>query len=126
MTKSKAQNKFKCQIAKFKTKVLSFGICALALFYHLCFGICHSVFAAELPRYEIECDLDTANHKIDGRQKVSFTNNSEKEFMLRYAGYFKIDPFPDGFQSGDLKIKNISDGSRNLSFSYLGDDQTIL
>ena len=30
-----------------KTKVLSFGICALLLFCHLCFGICHLSLAQE-------------------------------------------------------------------------------
>ena len=47
MTKSKIQNKSQCQIANYKTKVLLFVICALVLFCHLCFGICHFLSAAE-------------------------------------------------------------------------------
>jgi hypothetical protein len=41
MTKFKIQNKFKIKMANIKTKVLSFGICALTLFCALCLGICH-------------------------------------------------------------------------------------
>ncbi len=47
MTKFKCQNKFKFQILNFKTEVLSFGICALALFCALCFGICHYLVYAQ-------------------------------------------------------------------------------
>jgi len=49
MTKSKIQNKFKIPMINTKTKVLLFGICALTLFCHLCFVICHYSFAQEKP-----------------------------------------------------------------------------
>ena len=39
MTKFKIQNKSKIEMSNSKTKVLSFSICALTLFCHLCFGI---------------------------------------------------------------------------------------
>jgi hypothetical protein len=106
---------------------------------------CKPVFA-EPPRYDIDCRVDTATHQIEASQKVTFTNNSqqelnevyfhvyphrkyteaEKEFMLRFAGYFKIDLYPEGFQTGDLKIKNIQADGRDLAFEYQGSDQTIL
>jgi len=41
MTKFKAQNKSKIKMTNIKTEILSFGICALCLFWILCFGICH-------------------------------------------------------------------------------------
>ncbi len=44
------QNKSKFQISNIKTGVLSFGICALLLFCHLCFGIYHSSFAQVYPQ----------------------------------------------------------------------------
>ena len=47
MTKFKAQNKTKIQISNTKAIVRLFGIFALSLFWILCFGICHSSFAAE-------------------------------------------------------------------------------
>ncbi|MFA4842446.1 MAG: hypothetical protein WC658_01245 [Candidatus Omnitrophota bacterium] len=56
MTKSKGQNKSQCQNPKSKTKVLSFGICALTLSCALCFGICHLTSAQE-PELEFTLDV---------------------------------------------------------------------
>ncbi len=103
-------------------------------------------FAAELPRYEIDAKIDTTSHKISARQKVTFTNNtdkelseiyfhiypnrkyseSEKRFLARYAAYFKINPFPEGFQAGAFKINSISSDNQDLAYKIEGDDQTIL
>ena len=47
MTKFKAQNKSKIQISNTKALVRLLGIFVLSLFWILCFGICHSSFAAE-------------------------------------------------------------------------------
>jgi hypothetical protein len=52
MTKSKCQNKSKIQNPKSKTKVLVFIICALGLFWILCFGICHLTSAQDEFKYE--------------------------------------------------------------------------
>ncbi len=103
--------------------------------------------AFENLRYEIDCQLSIDKHQISAKEKVIFTNNSdkelkeiffhiyphrkfteaEKEFMMRFAGYFKIDPFPEGFQSGDLKVKKIYENSgSHLSFKIEGEDETIL
>jgi len=41
MSKFKVQNKFKIKMSNSKTKILSFGICHLCLFWILCFVICH-------------------------------------------------------------------------------------
>lgn len=126
----------------FKT-FLSFGLS----FWILVFGfwICQ-VFASEPPRYEIIASLDTIHHKINAKQKVIFTNNSDKElntiyfhiyphrkftekeieFMYRFAGYFKVNPYPEGFQSGDLKIESISSEGKPLTYAIEGKDSTIL
>lgn len=47
MTKSKCQNKSKTQMTNIKTIVLLFGICALTLFWNLCFVICYLSFAQD-------------------------------------------------------------------------------
>jgi len=103
-------------------------------------------FANELPRYDISASLDTKNHKLFASQKVIFTNNSpnsineiyfhiyphrrytrkEISFIYQYSGYFKVNLFPQGFQSGDLKIDSIHSLGRSLSYIIEGDDQTIL
>ncbi len=106
----------------------------------------HACLADELPRYDITASIDTESHKITAIQKVIFTNNSGKplneinfhiyphrkytpreiRFMYRFAGYFKVNPFPEGFQSGDLKINSIESSGRPLAYKIEGDDQTIL
>jgi hypothetical protein len=118
----------------------------LILLSHLCFGFCHCAYAQEPPRYEIDATLDTTNHKIAAKEKVAFTNNSEEDlntiyfhiyphrkynkkeikFLYRYAGYFKVNPFPEGFQGGDLLIESVSSGGRAVNFIEEGQDQTIL
>ena len=111
-----------------------------------CFVWIESALGFEFPKYELDCILDVENHILNTKQRVIFTNNSnkkidamffhlyphrkytkkEREFMYRFAGYFKINPYPEGFQGGDLKIKNISKGTERLSYKIEGDDQTIL
>ena len=103
-------------------------------------------FAAEPPRYEINAKIDTAKHMISASQKVTFTNNSSKEineihfhiyphrkytddeknFILRYAAYFSVNPYPDGFQNGDLEITAVSSGGKKIKYEITGSDKTIL
>jgi len=105
-----------------------------------------AIFAFELPSYEINCSVDSENNILKAKQKVVFTNNTyrniseiffhiypnrkfsadEKKFILRYAGYFKINPFPDGFQDPEFKINSIKENNTALSYKIEGDDQTIL
>lgn len=104
------------------------------------------LFAQTPPEYKIEAVLDTTNHTIKANQLITFTNDSknpvsevffhiypnrkytekEKAFLYRYAAYFKIKPFPDGFQSGGLKIGYIKTDAQNLNYDIEGSDQTIL
>jgi len=107
---------------------------------------CRCLLAAELPRYEIDAVIDTNAHKIKAQQKVIFTNNSagplsevyfhiyphrkytksDIKFLYRYAGYFKVNPFPEGFQSGDLRIEKVSSAGKPLKASENGQDRTVL
>ena len=57
MTKFKIQNKFKIQMTKFETHVLSFVICTLCLFWILCFGIRHYAFAQQTDDLEFTLDV---------------------------------------------------------------------
>ena len=110
------------------------------------FVVIHNAFCSEPPRYELKSTVDIDNKKIIATQKTVFTNNSqkpieelffhiyphrkytnkEKDFMGRYAGYFKINPFPEGFQSGNLEIKSVMHNGKELSFQITGEDQTLL
>ena len=104
------------------------------------------VEAYQNPRYEIEATVDTAGHIIRARQKVTLVNNSdkavkeayfhiypnrkytekEKRFISRYAAYFKVNLFPEGFQSGSLKINSVSSSGQSLKYQIEGEDRTIL
>ncbi len=100
----------------------------------------------QLPRYNIHATVDVLNKKIIATQTVIFTNTSskpinelyfhlysnrqympqEKKFILRYASYFKVNPFPDGFQSGAIHIRSVAQGQAPLEFFIEGEDKTLL
>jgi len=113
------------------------------------FLISGNVFALE-PVYELDLKLDSTSHTIETKEKVIFTNptdksineiyfhiyphkrytEKEKKFILRYAGYFKVNPYPEGFQSGDWEIIstqiNTDRGKINTDYFIEGQDKTIL
>lgn len=144
MIKPKLQNKL--QFLMSNVKIEYFAIPALSLFFHLCFGFWHYLYAAEPPRYEIDATIDTAHRTITAKERVSFTNTSDKAinelyfhiyphrrytqkeigFIYRYAGYFKVNPFPEGFQAGDLRIESVASSGQALTYIIEGNDQTIL
>ena len=85
-------------------------------------------FAAEKdssPRYTIDATVDVEQKTIRAQEEVTFTNptqkplkeiffhiypnrkytNEEKKFIFRYGSYFKVNPFPEGFQSGKMEIR---------------------
>jgi hypothetical protein len=98
------------------------------------------------PRYDIKAAVDINKHSIQADQTVTFNNNSDKAVsqlyfhiypnrkytkeemrtMNRYAGYFKVNPYPQGFQSGGMQIFGIRSGNEKLSYTIEGADQTIL
>ena len=103
-------------------------------------------YGYEHPKYEIDASIDTARHFIQAKQRVTFVNNSdkstsqiyfhiyphrkynkeEKNFILRYAAYFKVNPFPERFRTGDLKINTVSSEGKSLKYAIEGKDNTIL
>ncbi|HOX54105.1 MAG TPA: M1 family aminopeptidase, partial [Candidatus Omnitrophota bacterium] len=105
-----------------------------------------AVFAYEVPSYDINCSLNTVDNTLEAQEKVIFTNNSdknvgevffhiypnrkysreEKRFVQRYAGYFKVNPYPEGFQDSQFKINSVESKQAALSFNIEGDDLTIL
>ena len=108
--------------------------------------ICSACYAAEPPRYEINAAINTDKHTITAHQNVTYTNNSSQELkelyfhiypnrrytrrevhsLYRYGGYFKINPFPAGFQRGSLVISNLKSANQVLSSAVEGPDQTIV
>lgn len=121
--------------------IVSAAVCIAGIF-----GYPASGSAGEPPRYDIKAVLDPARHSLSATQTVTFTNNSktavenlyfhiyphrrytraEVRKMNRYAGYFKVDPYPEGFQSGDLAVSRLRSEGADLSYIIEGDDGTIL
>ena len=105
-----------------------------------------SVFGSAHPRYEIRAEIDADKKVVTASQRVTFTNTSsrqleevyfhiyphrqysrqEKDLLRRYAGYFKVNPFPDGFQSPDFQIQSVTQDSAAVFFQTEGEDQTLL
>lgn len=128
---------------KIKKRLFFVGFLVNAIVLFLLVG---AGFAAEYSRYDIEATIDVAHKRITAHQKVIFTNTAdrstsdlffhiypnrkytaeEKNFMLRYTGYFKIDAFPEGFQLGRMEIHSIASGEKKLPFAVEGEDETLL
>ncbi len=126
-------------LKKLALSSLSFIFIALSFSFAQAHGFEH-------PRYDITASVDVSQKEISAKQIVTFTNNSsrdirelyfhiypnryytpkEKQFMLFYAGYFKVDLFPEGFQRGRLHIQSVVNKGRPLKFEVTGKDQTLL
>lgn len=105
-----------------------------------------NVLGAEFPQYNIQATINAQEKTIKASETVIFTNHgkeaigeiyfhlyanrkytqAEKEFMLRYAGYFKINPYPDGFDSGKVTIHSVKRGQSSLPYQMEGEDETLL
>ncbi len=105
-------------------------------------------FAQAVPTvsYDIDAAIDMEQKTISAHQNVTFRNAaskstdtvyfhiypnrnyspSEKAFMMRYAGYFKVDPFPDGFPKDAMKVSKVIVDGQSTEFAIEGEDQTIL
>ncbi len=114
----------------------------------LCILFCSVLpaFAAERPQYSISANIDPVKKNITATQEVTFTNNTqtetseinfhvythreytdkEKEKLLRYAGFFKVNPFPEGFQASEFTLNSVKQGDEVLTSSFEGEDKTIL
>lgn len=104
------------------------------------------VGAQTVPHYTIDAAIDLAGKKITAKQITQWTNNGsvevheivffvypnrrytkqEKDLLWRFAGYFKVNPFPSGFQTGRMNMFSVSSSGRKLSYAIEGADQTIL
>ncbi len=118
----------------------------LFVFWTLTLLTSYVAHAFDHPRYTITADIDTDKKFIQASQSVTFTNNTlhpttelyfhvypnrkykkeERDMLLRYAGFFKVDPFPSGFQTSDFKVKMVKQGGHELTFAFEGEDQTLL
>lgn len=111
-----------------------------------CFGT-GSLFAFEDIHYKIKAHFNEQDKVIKAQEIISFKNNtgtelkeiyfrvypnhhySKKEIvnLYRYASYFKIDPFPGGFDPGAFSIQSLtSSGGKPLSYVFEGKDQTVM
>lgn len=109
-------------------------------------GYPSAAFSFQHPRYTIDATIDVARKTMTAKETVVVTNNSdqstrevffhiypnrkftdkEKNFMLRYAGYFKINSFPDGFQSGKVTVQSMNSQGQDLPYQIQGEDETLL
>jgi len=102
--------------------------------------------AGPVPQYQIQARVDVPKKQVVAHQVVTFTNTSSSEisevvfhiypnrlyspkevdFMYRYGGYFKINPFPTGYQVTPLRFTAITSQGQALKFSVEGEDRTLL
>ncbi|MFC1703371.1 M1 family aminopeptidase [Candidatus Omnitrophota bacterium] len=124
-------------------------LCLRKNIFYFCLALfCISPYAHadEVPSYSIDCKVDVASHTLRAHERVVFTNpvdhpiqelffhiypnrhftEQEKQFITRYAGYFKMNPFPEGFQSGSFTIHSVTQNAEQLDFEITLEDKTIL
>ncbi len=96
--------------------------------------------------YDISASFYPDEKKIEAKENISFKNTTGKDLkeiylrvypnheysqgeklkLYKYATYFRIDPFPSGFDSGKFTVVSISSGGRQLEYSFEGRDKTVL
>ncbi|MFH1692006.1 MAG: M1 family aminopeptidase [Candidatus Omnitrophota bacterium] len=105
------------------------------------------LFAFEDIQYTIDAYFDQDQKTVEAKQVLTFKNNtgvcldeiylrvypnhhySRKEIddLYRYASYFKVDPYPDGFDPGVFTIASLSRyGGESLAYVFEGEDQTVM
>ncbi len=109
-------------------------------------GYSAAVFSDEFPGYDIKAAVDAGKKELTAVQTVNYTNLTalplnevyfyiypnreysveEKEFMLRYSAYFKVNPFPEGFENGGIDIRAVKSFGKDFSFQVEGKDRTLL
>src|SRR6185436_18757063 len=97
--------------------------------------MCAAAWAEEFQRYEIKASVDAEQKKLHAQQKVVYTNNSpdtlseiffhiypnrqytqkEKDFIYRFASYFKVNFFPDGFESGAIRFTTVEAAGQSVT-----------
>ncbi len=104
------------------------------------------VHAEQPDRYDIRVSVNASQKSLKAQQRVSFTNRQqgpigevwfhiypnrvytprEKALLFRFAGYFKVDPFPEGFQSNHFSVGSVKMQNQDLAFFVEGKDKTLL
>ncbi|HQP91698.1 MAG TPA: hypothetical protein PLU24_03390, partial [Candidatus Omnitrophota bacterium] len=122
-----------------KIKYLAAIIFSFFIFSRFC-------FAFDDVSYDIKASFYPEEKKIEASETLKFKNTSgqdiseiylrvypnhkyskkEKINLYKYATYFRIDPYPKGFDAGKFSIGSIASGGKELKFSFEGEDQTIL
>ena len=131
------------RIVPFKRLICSFSWMMSVLLFLLLFAAdCY----AQALSYDIKAEFNYGSHTIKAAEEVVFINDTDKglkevyfhiypnrkysikeiDFIYKYSGYFKMNPYPQGFDAGDFNIRNISINGDNAGFVIEGDDQTIL
>ncbi len=123
--------------------------CSLIVFLiaSSCFINVLPAFAFKDIHYKIDAHFDGEEKTIEARQELSFTNDakialkeiyirvypnhyySKKEIrnLYRYASYFKVDPFPAGFDAGSFIIESLSRHKGEvLPYVFEGEDKTVM
>lgn len=121
--------------------------CLCVIFFALILCFTQQCFANQkFNHYSINAYVDVSQKIISADQTVQFVNQSKNPIMqvyfhiypnrqytsgeiktlFRYAGYFKVDPYPDGFMQGDMKILYVKEKGKDLDYVITGKDRTLL
>lgn len=106
------------------------------------------LFAFDDISYDITAQFEPQEKTIKATEVVTFKNNigeplreiyfrvypnhkysaDEKKRLYFYASYFKINPYPEGFDRGAFQVSSIKVKGREepLAFAFEGEDQTIM
>jgi hypothetical protein len=98
------------------------------------------------PVYKIQARLDADAKTLHAAQTVTWVNpgpssvdeivfhiypnrrysKKEQDFMFRFGGYFKVNPYPDGFPGRAMDILAVEEEGQALAYEISGEDRTLL
>ncbi len=102
--------------------------------------------AGQAPSYRISAELDTQQKTLAATEVLSWRNpgpspvdhmvlhiypnrrysQEEQDFMFRYGGYFKINPYPEGFPEKTMDVISVRQQGRGLDYEISGEEATLL
>ncbi len=122
--------------------------CVVALAAAVLIGSVRLVSAEAYHHYDISAAWDPVTKTISAVERVVVVNrqggpidhvyfhiypnrrytSAEQRLLFQYAGYFKIDPYPEGFDTGDFYIDAVVDEASGdeVPWTVEGADQTLL
>ena len=115
----------------------------LFLFTSLLFISCNKGESKNLSKYEIDLVYNDENHSLNGKERISYINNSEDELSFiefnLYPNAYREDTknllvsknstkkaYPNGESFGYIEIKNVFNEKENLIYEITGEDKNIL